>query len=162
MGRRRNNNNGGVGKLQKYYNISSIACPQGSSVFVGAGNRLVAVRGANSGAPTYSFAVNVAVYSTSAGAAAQSITYTNVPNGRKVSLMKDFPFMSNRSSAVTAVGELAVSVTAGADSPLEVYISTGATPIDLLSPVLSGGSSMPPAVRDWLSNNPPFATSSGK
>ncbi len=137
MGKR--NNKGRIGQMQKYFRVNTNTVAQGTTYFLPAGSRIVAVRGANSGADTYSFKTTV----TANGAVesgGQSITYTGVPNGRRVALMRDFPMLTTKSSAPAAAGDLAVSVTAGADSSLEVYYSLGDPLIDITpTPIGSAG-----------------------
>ncbi len=150
MGRK--GRNSGLGKINKYWNLDSLQVAQTTTVFLPTGSRIISVRGANSGADTYSFKVTVQnLGGTAAGS--QSITYTNIPNGQRVALKNDFPFLTNIAAAPAAAGDSAVSVTAGQDSAIEVYYSTGTPLIDVIPPTTSlsaAGSDIPPAVKQWL------------
>ena len=148
----------GVGRVQKYWNLSTFQVAQNTTVFVPAGGRLISVRGANSDADTYSFKIDVSTIGTTAFGN-QSITYTNIANGQRVSVKGDFPFISNKPVAAAGAGDLSLSVTAGQFDSLEVYYSTGSPLIDLPSPVESLATEcehieVPPAVKEWLKKHP--------
>ncbi len=152
-----------LGRKQRFMNISSLSggVAQGTTSFLPTGARIVAIRGANSGADTFSFRVTVTVWELDTSSAkAQSITYTNLPNGARCPVMKDFPFITSTGAAPAAAGGLSISITAGADTSLEVYYSTLSPLIDLPTPVLpqspgtsdssSSGAEIPLAVKQWL------------
>ncbi len=155
----RRSRRGGVGRTQKFWNFSTFQVADNTTAYVPAGGRIIAVRGANQDADTYSFQVTVASTSALPLTSLQSITYTGVPNGQRVSLKGDFPFLANIGSVATGAGDLSVSVKTGALTSVEVYYSTGAPLIDLPDEkkIFSTGVEMveevPAPVRKWLVTN---------
>ncbi len=146
-----------MGRTQKFNNIQSLTCAQNTSVILIAGARLIAVRGANSDASTYSFKVSVSAIGASQFGNC-GMTYTGMPNGTRVNLWRDWPHISSKGTpGASAAGDISISVTAGQYDSLEVYYSTGDPLIDLTPKVLSGSQKsgdeeVPLAVRQWLSN----------
>ncbi len=128
----RRNVRSSIGRMQKFVSLQSLTVAQATTVYLPLGTRLHSVRGANSGADTYSFGINVQNSTAGGTTQTQSTTYTGIANGRRVSLMRDYPFLTNTNAAPTSLGAVAISITGGADSPVEVYYSSSTPTIDLL------------------------------
>ncbi len=133
----------------RYYNVSTVTTT-GTPVAIPAAGRLVAVRGANSEADSYAYSISII---TTAGYNTETVS--GVVNGRRVSHRQDMPFVATSTTlSPTALGELTILITPGANASLEVYYSSGASVIDAPLASESGICAEPlpntPTGQQWL------------
>ncbi len=141
-------------KIQRYYNIgTSTATTPGTPAAIPVGARIVGVRGANSNADTYSYQLQLNIF-TDSGSTTLAMTVSGVPNGRRVSHFQDWQYVTTLATAPTAYGNQRILVVPGTDTSIEVYYMTGTSVVD--APIASSETQtfVPESVRRWLESAP--------
>jgi hypothetical protein len=140
-------------KIQRYYNIgTTTSTSPGTPAYIPIGARIIGVRGANQNADTFSYQVQVNLW-TDSGSTTLAMTVSGVPNGRRVSHYQDWQYITTiPNTAPTAYGNQRVLVVPGTDTSVEVYYMTGTSVVD--APHNGDSNFVPDTVRKWLESAP--------
>jgi hypothetical protein len=89
--------------------------------------------GENSTCPTYDFTVAAQCYGSTLYES--STRFVGTGNGRKVGMLKEFPYQVNKASVPSALGETALKVTAGTGVTLVIHMISSVTGVSSSLPV---------------------------
>ncbi len=104
--------------------IFPIATQSGTTtITLGTGCRLLKVTGECDGKPTFDFVVNHTTFASSA--VLINAKYVGTPNGKAVTLWKDWPQAATITTTPTALGHTLIQVVPGAGVNIVVYYITG-------------------------------------
>ncbi len=113
---------------RKYMNIATITS-SGTAVYLPAGARVLYAKGANAEADTWTLQVNLLTRA-AGSTTTTSFTYAGIPNGRALSLQKDWPNVPNIQTAPLNNYDTAMTFVPGTTSQVEVYYAIGSSILD--------------------------------